>query len=195
MSEQQLKDFGARAETLVEIPDFAELDQRGHELRVRRRVGVAAALAAVLAVAGVTVMQVHRNDVDDRPIKPPGSLRARPYPDATMETLDAGTYRLRPSVDDTLSAELTLPAGWNSWVGPNRYNGHGHGRTNGEALGHMTWYVGALVLEVDQVSRHGCSPYSRALTTPDEVVAALRHAFATEMLRDPEPVRRFGYPA
>ena len=39
MSEQQLKDFGARAETLVDVPDFAELDSKGAHLQTRRRLG------------------------------------------------------------------------------------------------------------------------------------------------------------
>jgi len=196
MSEQQLKDFGAHAETLVEIPDFGQLDRRGHEVRVRRRAGVAAALAAVLAVVGVTVTQIHRNDVDDRPITPPGSLKARPYKGGTMKTLEAGTYQLHPSlVESDLTAQLTLPDGWNSWVGPNRFDGHAPGRSNSEALDYLTWYVGALVLEVDGVNTRGCGSPVNHLTTTHGVVAALRRAFAMEVVREPQQVRRFGYPA
>ena len=156
MSEQQLKDFGARAETLVEIPDFGELDRRGHDLRVRRRAGVAAALTAVLAVAGVTVTQAHRISADPGPVNPPTPVKARTYHGGTMQNLAPGTYTLRPSESDsTLSAELTLPRGWNAWIGPNRFDGHAPGRSNDEALGHLSWYVGALVLEVDGVNTLG----------------------------------------
>ena len=62
MSEQQLKDFGARAETLVDVPDFAAIDARGRNLRARRRVGVAATLVAVVAVVGVAVTQIRRDE-------------------------------------------------------------------------------------------------------------------------------------
>jgi hypothetical protein len=196
MSEQQLKDFGAYAETLVDIPDFTELDRRGHALRVRRRVSVAATLAAVLAVVGVTVTQVHRHDRATRPIERPDSRGAQTYVGGTMKTLPEGAYRLRPSTrESNLTAELTLPAGWNSWIGPNKFDGHAPGRSNEQALGHLTWYVGALVLEVDAVNTHGCgSPYNRLETTKD-IVRALGHTFSTEVLRPAEAVHRFGYPA
>src|SRR5215467_244428 len=93
---EQLKDFGARAETLVEIPDFAELDRRGRHLRMRRRAGVAGAVAMVLAVAGV-VAQAQRNAVKDEPIKPPDlHSHARPY-HGVKGDIDAGTYWIRPS--------------------------------------------------------------------------------------------------
>jgi hypothetical protein len=192
---EQLKDFGARAETLVEIPDFAELDKRGRDLRIRRRAGVAAALAAVVAVAGVTVTQVHRTKADDGPVVPP-PVKARTYQGGTMRDLAPGTYRLRPSlIQSDLTADLTLPAGWNSWIGPNKFDGHAPGRSNDQALGHMTWYVGALVLEVDSVNTRGCGSPWNALETPDQVVAALGRAFSMKVVREPEPVRRFGLPA
>jgi hypothetical protein len=195
MSEQQLKDFGARAETLVEIPDFAALDQRGRNLRVRRRAGVAAALAAVLAVTGTVLWQTQRDSVDDGPVTPPHS-QARPYPGLTMNDLAAGTYRIRPSLlESDLTATMTLPRGWNAWIGPNRFDGHAPGRTNGDALGHLTWYVGALVLEVDGVNTHGCGSPWNHLTTTDQVVARLSEAFATKVISGPEQTTRFGYPA
>ena len=196
MSEQQLKDFGAHAETLVEIPDFAQLDHRGQALRLRRRVGVAATLAAVLAVVGATVTQIHRDDRDTRPIKPPPSIGARPYPGGTMKTLEAGAYRLHPSSGDSdLTAELTLPPGWNSWIGPNRFDGHAPGRSNEQAIAHLTWYVGALVLEVDGINTYGCGSPLNSLGTPQKVVAALGRAFSMKVVRAARPVTRFGYPA
>jgi hypothetical protein len=195
MDEQQLKDFGAHAETLVEIPDFAELDLRGRDLRMRRRAGVAAALALVVAVAGLAFAQAHRNTTDTRPIGPPHT-QARTYHGGTMKDLAAGTYRLHPSLTESdLAVDLTLPPGWNSWVGPNRFDGHAPGRTNGEALGHLTWYVGALALEVDSVNTRGCGAPTNHLTTAGAVVGALGRAFSMEVVRGPEPVERYGYPA
>ncbi len=195
MSEQQLKDFGARAETLVDVPDFAAIDARGRNLRARRRAGVAATLAAIVAVVGVTATQIRRNDTDTRPIKPPPSIGARTYPGGTMKSLAAGTYRLHPSTRD-LTADVTLPSGWNSWVGPNRFDGHKPGRSNEQALGHLTWYVGVLVLEVDEVNTQGCGiPSGHTLETPQQVVSALGRTFSMEVTREPEPVRKFGHPA
>lgn len=206
MSEQLLKDFGARAETLVEIPDFSELDRRGHALRVRRRANVAAALTAVLAVAGLTVAQAHRTSADPAPVTPPRPpADARAYPDATMKTLDPGTYWLAPSVlpghslaeyADNPIVEFAVPKGWNAWVGPNRFDGHAPGRTNDEALGHLTWYVGALALQVTAVNTHGCDdPDVGKVTTRAALVDALTRTFGFEQIRTPHSVRRFGYPA
>jgi hypothetical protein len=206
MSEQQLKDFGARAETLVEIPDFTELDRRGRDLRVRRRVGVAAVLAAVLAVAGVATARTHRTNADPGPVKPlPPAADASPYPGVTMLNLNQGTYVVQPGwvaghpsseFADRPVAELAVPKGWNAWVGPNRFDGHTPSRTNEQALGHMTWYVGALVLKIEAVNTHGCNaPDVGNVSTAEDLVAALRRTFGFKVIRDPEPVHRFGYPA
>ncbi len=198
MSEQQLKDFGAHAETLVDVPDFAAIDARGRNLRARRRMGVAATLVAVLAAAGVVATQSHRTNADSGPVTPPDqSTAVQPYPGATMKTLAERTYELHPSlVQSSLVAQLTVPAGWNAWVGPNRFDGHAPGRSNEDALGHLTWYAGALVLEVNDVNSHGCgNPSGRTLFTRAEVVAGLTRAFSMEVIRAPEHVRRFGHPA
>jgi len=197
MSEQQLKEFGARAVTLVDLPDFDDLDRRGRGLRVRRRAGVAAMLAVVVAVTGLTVTQNRRSHADGGPVNPPPSVKARPYQGATMKTLEAGTYELHPSrIESTLTADLTVPAGWNAWIGPNRYDGHAPGRSNEQALAHLSWYVGALVVEVDSVNTAGCGVGDgRELETTDDVVAALRRAFSTQVMQRPEQVHRFGYPA
>jgi hypothetical protein len=193
MSEQQLKEFGARAERLVDVPDFAELDRRGRDLRVRRRAGVATALAVVLAAAGATVWQAQRGPVKHEPIGPP---HVRSYPGDTMKDLTAGSYRLHPSkVASDLTAEFTLPAGWNAWIGPNRFDGHAPGRSNSDALGHSTWYVGALVLEVDSVNTRGCGDPWNHLVTTRAVVRALTRAFSMKVVTAPEQTRKFDRPA
>ena len=204
---EQLKDFGARAETLVGVPDFDELDRRGGRLRIRRRVSVAAALAVVLTVAGATVAHSTRSSADHAPVSPPPptSDAASRYPGNTMKALDRGRYWLQSccvsghDLTDFTSnpvAEFTVPTGWNAWVGPNRFDGHAPGRSNEEALGHLTWYVGALVLEVDAVNTHGCGdPDTGGLSTAHELVAALRQTFSFEVTQGPVPDQRFGYPA
>ena len=80
-----------------------------------------------------------------------------------MTTLDEGRYWLQsccgaPPAEfaENPVAEFAVPKGWNAWVGPNRFDVHAAGRSNGEALGHLTWYVGVLILEVDAVNTHGC---------------------------------------
>ena len=193
MSEQQLKEFGARAESVVDIPDFAELDRQGRSLRLRRRASIAAAVAVVLTVGGIAAAQIHKKTVDTGPIKPP---QVHTYRGATMKDLEPGTYRLHPSrIERDLTADLTVPDGWNAWIGPNRFDGHAPGRTNDEAVGHLTWYVGALVLEVDAVNTRGCGAPTNDLDTTKDVVRALGRAFSTEVVRGPEPGRRFGHPA
>jgi hypothetical protein len=179
MSEQQLKEFGALAESLVDVPDFAGLDQRGRNLRVRRRAGVAAALAGVLAVTG-TALWTQRDSAKDEPITPPKHV-VRPYPEESSK-LREGTYRIRPSlIESDLTVEVTVPSGWNAWVGPQS--------------GNDVWYVNALVLEVDAVNTNGCGNPWNHLTTTQGVVRALQHAFSTKVLSPPEQTVKFGYPA
>jgi hypothetical protein len=187
MNEQQLKDFGAHARTLVEIPDFAAIDRRGHSLRVRRRAGVVGALAMVLALVGVFT-QTNRTPSKEEPIEVP-HLRseARPYRTGG-DNMDEGTYWLRPSLlDSRLAVEFTVPPGWNgSWVGPQ------HAR---DGRGDKGWYSNALVLEIDRVNTHACLPDVELLEAPEQVVAALTQAASTKVVRDPEAVHRFGYEA
>jgi hypothetical protein len=119
-----------------------------------------------------------------------------------MSDLDPGSYTVTPKGGQSRKgasppvATLVVPRGWNAWVGPNRFDGHAPGRTNEEALDYMTWYVGALVLKVDAVNTHGCGyPDLDHLSSPADLVAALRHTFGFEVIEEPAPVHRFGYPA
>ena len=65
--------------------------------------------------------------------------------------LEAGTYELTPSRDGTEpTVLLTVPDGWNSWEGPNRFDGHRAGDSNEEALARSTWLVGLTVLDVQE---------------------------------------------
>ena len=71
MSDLKLRGFAVRAEERMPLPDFAELERRGRALR-RRRLAAAtgAAVACVLAVAGVVVL---RDDSPKavEPVRPP----------------------------------------------------------------------------------------------------------------------------
>ena len=200
MSEQKLKEFGARAEELVTLPDFSELDRRGGVLRRRRIATVAALAACVLAVVVTVVRQDPPEAV--QPIEPPDdpSIGGQLYPGNVMQTLDRGTYLLDPSRDDDHPrVRVTLPHGWNAWVGPNRFNGHAPGRSNEEALTHATWYAGLLVLDVEAVASRPC----RSPETGDEIgdsadalVAAIRRIPGHRVtLNEKEAHDKFGYPA
>jgi hypothetical protein len=189
MSELQLREFRAHAEELVDLPDLAELESRGRRLH-RRRVALGAGLAAaVLAVTGGLVAADQRDDGDSTPVEPPDK-RDVSYPGAVMETLDAGTYVLQPSLEnDAPRVRLTLPEGWNAWEGPNRFDGN---------LDTSTWYAGVLVVEVEAVASEACGPPVRGDCvgeTPEELVDALRRAPGFKVTVDEAPTEMFGYPA
>ena len=155
MTEQRLRDLGREAEELVDLADLGSLQRRGRALRFRRQVAVVGA-AAVVATAGVFLFQ---DRIDRRPQPAPRVGAVQPYPGAQMEDLEAGTYELTPSRDGTEpTVLLTVPDGWNSWEGPNRFDGHRDGDTNEEALARSTWFVGVTVLDVQWVATERCQP-------------------------------------
>ena len=89
----------------------------------------------------------------------PRSERFAPYPGPLMEDLEPGTYEMTPSRDGTdPTALITVPSGWNSWEGPNRFDGHRDGETNEQALARSTWVVGVVVLDVQWVATERCQP-------------------------------------
>ena len=149
----------------------------------RRRIALGAGLAAaVLAVAGGLVAATQRDDDgDSTPIEPPDDrapAEVVEYPGPVMEPLDAGIYLLQPSWEDTAPrARLDLPAGWNAWQGPNRFDGD---------LDTTTWYAGMLVVEVDAVASRPCvAPRS------DDVVGDSRaEARQTRSRESPAPGQR-----
>jgi hypothetical protein len=198
MNELQLRDFGGRVEELVTPPEFSALDDRGRALR-HKRVGAVAALAAcVLALAALTVLR----DDPAREISPTrptdrADVDSRPYPGNLMRTLAPGTYEITPSwTTSHPRARVTVPAGWNSWEGPNRFDGHAPGRTNEEALQHATWYVGLLVLEVDAVPSEPCGwPAREVGSSAAGLARAVGRIPGYRTTREPESRATFGYPA
>jgi hypothetical protein len=156
MSEQRLRDLGREAEQLVDLPDLGSLERRGRALRFRRQVAVVGA-AAVVATAGVFLFQDRSTDAPQP--APPRSESSTVYPGAQMQDLEAGTYELTPSRDGSEpTVLLTVPDGWNSWEGPNRFDGHRQGDSNQEALARSTWVVGVTVLDVQGVAVERCQP-------------------------------------
>ena len=189
MNELELLEFRARAEELVDLPDLAELESRGRRLRQRRMALGAGLAAAVLTVTGGLVAANQRDDGDSTPVEPPDERDAT-YPGAVMETLDAGTYVLQPSLEnDAPRVRVTLPGGWNAWEGPNRFDGD---------LETTQWYAGLLVVEVEAVASKACGPPARGDyvgESPEELVAALRRAPGFTVTVDEAPTEMFGYPA
>ena len=193
MNELQLREFRTHAEELVDLPDLAELESRGRRMH-RRRVALGAGLAAaVLAVAGGLVVTQRDDDGDSTPIEPPDDrapAEVVEYPGPVMETLDAGTYLLQPSWEDTAPrARIDLPAGWNAWQGPNRFDGD---------LDTTTWYAGLLVVEVDAVASKPCvEPQSDDVVGDSraELVGALRNLPGARVSVEEVPEEMFGYPA
>jgi hypothetical protein len=175
VSEQRLRDLGREAEELVDWPDLGSLQRRGRALRFRRQVAVVGA-AAVVATAGVFLFQDRTSDAPQP--APPRSDSSTVYPGAQMEDLEAGTYELTPSRDGTEPTVLiTVPEGWNSWEGPNRFDGHRDGDSNEEALARSTWVVGVTVLDVQGIATRRCQEavYSMPIDLPyHQTVAAVR---------------------
>ena len=154
MSEQRLRDLCREAEDLVDLPDLGSLQRRGRALRVRRQVAVVGA-AAVVATAGIFLFQDRSTDAPQPAT--PRSESSTVYPGAQMQDLEAGTYELTPSRDGSEpTVLLTVPEGWNSWEGPNRFDGHREGDSNEEALARSTWLVGVTVLDVQGVATEPC---------------------------------------
>ena len=161
MSEQKLRAFADDAARLVELPDIDGLARRGQDLRTRRRTSVVAGVLAV-ALLGTWLVQDRSPQADDPdPVNPP--VRAvDPYPGNHMQDLAAGTYELTPSrLREDPTALVTVPDGWNTWEGPNRFNGHRpgdptDGRYNDPALERATWYVGVLVVKLVSVTDETC---------------------------------------
>jgi hypothetical protein len=195
MSELKLREFGTEAERLVTLPDRSVLERRGQAIRTRRRAAGVAAVAAALVVAFATLRAIP--DRHEEPIRPL-PFKTQPYPGNHMEDLPAGTYELTPSsVRGEPTALITVPDGWNTWEGPNRFDGHRPGESNGEALERLTWIVTALVVKVTAVAPGACdSGFTGGsfVDTYAETVAAIRHLPGFRLL-ETETAEAFGYPA
>lgn len=202
MSDLKLQGFADRAEERMPLPDFAELEHRGRSLRRRRLASATgAAVACVLAVAGVVVL---RDDSPQavEPVRPPddAQVQAMEYPGPVMEDLDPGRYALVPSSDPEFPrARISLPDGWNAWEGPNRFDIQSSGDGNEEALEEITWYVGILVVKVIAVTTRPCEDVSSSVTavesSTESLVRAIRRIRGYQVTESAVPLAKFGHPA
>jgi hypothetical protein len=197
MSELKLRELGRWAEEAVILPDLGALESRGRALRVRRQVGIVAA-ATLLAVTGAWLLrdQTPQTVEPAPPIEPgPG---ARPYPGPVMEDLEPGTYELFPSrVRTEPSALVTVPRGWNSWQGPNRFGPQRPGDTNEQALPGSTWYADLLIVKITAVADTCEDPHSpdQFVETSRQAVDAIKRIPGYRFVGEPVTDDRFGYPA
>lgn len=202
MSERLLEAFREAAEEQARVPAFETIETAGRRRRLRRHAVVGAVTACVLGVSGI-VAGTFGDSTDPQPAEEPDKTSlATPYPVMTNTTLDAGTYELRPSKDTSLPAvRFTLPAGWNSWHGPNRFAGlddvaSGEGRTNGELLVQdPEWVLGLLALEVKWVAQPGCTMSDLTGADTSALVGALTTVPRLTVTSGPESTVRFGHPA
>jgi len=192
--ELRLRELGREAPYLVDLPDLASLERRGRGLRLRRQAGVVAA-AAVLAATGVFLFQDRTTEPQPAP---PRAEEVSVYPGGLMEELEAGTYEITPSSDpDDPTVLVTVPKGWNSADGPNRFP-YLPGQTREESLAQSTWSVGLLALKVTAVASQDCQQQlapADAVSGFAQTVAAFERLPGAEVVGPARDESRFGYPA
>jgi hypothetical protein len=202
MSERLLEAFREEAEHTVPLPDFDLISAAGRDRRRRRHGMVAAATACVLGASGL-LAGTFGDPADPQPAEDPDQTSlTTPYPTMTNTTLEAGTYVLDPSKDTSLPpVRFTLPAGWNSWLGPNRFAGLGdtatdESRTNRELLDQdPEWLLGLLVLDARWIAQPGCTMTDLTGGDTTALVQALTTIPRLAVTSGPESTVRFGHPA
>lgn len=201
MSERLLEAFREEAEHSTPLPDFDLIAAAGRDRRRRRHTVVAAVTACVLGVSGL-LASTYGDPSDPQPAgESDGVSRATPFPVMANTTLEAGTYELHPSRDTSLPpVRFTLPAGWNSWLGPNRFAGLDDiatdgGRTNRELLVQdPEWVHGMLALDVTWVAQPGCIMIDLTGDDTAALVQALTTVPGLAVISGPETTVRFGHP-
>jgi hypothetical protein len=202
MSERLLEAFREEAERHARIPAFESIEAAGRRRRLRRHAVAGAMTACVLGVSGL-VAATYGGSTGPEPAKDSdGTSLETPYPTMTNTTLKEGTYVLRPSTDTSLpSVRFTLPAGWNSWLGPNRFAGLGdtatdESRTNRELLDQdPEWLLGLLVLDARWIAQPGCTMTDLTGGDTTALVQALTTIPRLAVTSGPESTVRFGHPA
>lgn len=202
MSEQLLEAFREDAEQHTRVPAFETIEAAGRRRRLRRHAVVGAMTACILGVSGL-VAATDSDSTGPQPAEDSDETsRWTPYPTMTNTTLEAGTYVLDPSRDTSLpSVRFTLPAGWNSWLGPNRFAGLDDvatdgGRTNGDLLEQdPEWLLGMLALDVRWIAQEGCVMTDMTGEDTTALVEALTTVPRLAVTSGPERTVRFGHPA
>ena len=202
MSERLLEAFRADAEHSVRLPDYEAIAARGRRRRLRRRAVGGAVAAGVLAASGFLATAYDRSSSPEPAEDADETALVKPYPGVTSTTLEQGRYEFRPFADPSLPVvRFTLPPGWNSWVGPNRFEGlsdevTGVGGSNREAIdGDPEWLLGMLVLEPRWVAQPGCTMVDVTEADATRVVRRLLDIPRLRLTSDPQRTTRSGFPA
>jgi hypothetical protein len=202
MSERLLEAFREEAERHARIPAFESIEAAGRRRRLRRHAVAGAMTACMLGVSGL-VAATYGGSTGPEPAKDSdGTSLETPYPTMTNTTLKEGTYVLRPSTDTSLpSVRFTLPAGWNAWLGPNRFAGLDDtamdgSRTNQELLVQdPEWLLGMVVLDVKWIAQPGCTMTDVTGDDTTTLVEALTNVPRLTVISGPDSTVRFGHPA
>lgn len=201
MSERLLEAFREEAEHTTRVPAFETIEAAGRRRRLRRHAVVGALTACVLGVSGL-VAATNSSTVPQPAENPDETSYGTPYPTMTNTTLEAGTYVLDPSKDTSLPAvRFTLPAGWNSWLGPNRFAGLGDtatddSTTNRELLDQdPEWLLGLLVPDARWIAQPGCTMTDVTGSDTTALLKALTTVPRLTVTSGPESTVRFGHPA
>ena len=210
MSEQRLKDFAERAETRVRLPHFAQLENRGRDLR-RTRLAVSGVVAALVLVTSGIVATI----ADDLRTAPPAEdpapteiqeLDSRPF-DYHQELTPGVKYSFRPFSLDTpspVSARLTAPErGWVWWGDGLTKPRHGYA---GLFPTPRKPYATVGVVLADRVATTQCRTYHTSTMprskpewdelspTPLTAARQLARVPGTTVRKSPGPDARFGLP-
>lgn len=200
MSERLLEAFREEAEHTTRVPAFELIEAAGRARRRRRHAVVAAVTACVLGTSGL-LAATYGDRADPQPAGDPDDVSlARPFPVGTMTTLPEGTYELDPFNTGQPTVRFTLPGGWNSWVGPNRFEGLSDGTSdqagsNEDVLERgPDWVLGMLALHVEWLAQPGCTMAEMFREDTTTIVEALTRIPGLEVVTGPERGVRFGHP-
>jgi hypothetical protein len=191
MSERLLETFREKAEQVTRVPAFELIEAAGRARRRRRHVAGGAMAALVLATTGILL-------VTDEPSTPPQPAEktddtslVTPYPGNQGRALDEGTYEFELTDPSLPDVRFTLPPGWNSWIGPNLFEGF---REEDVGAKDPEWYLGLLILDVQSIAQRGCSTTALTGKDPATVVEAFTEADRLRVTSGPERTVRFGRP-
>ncbi len=191
MSERLLEAFREDAEHATRVPAFELIEAAGRARRRRRHAVGGAVAACVLATTGILL-------VTNEPSAPPQPAEQKddtslvtPYPGNQGQTLDEGTYEFELDAPSLPDVRFTLPPGWNSWIGPNLFEGY---RNREPGVKDEEWYLGLLILDVRSIAQQGCSTTDLTGKDPAAVVQAFTRVARLRVVSGPDRTVRFGRP-
>jgi hypothetical protein len=191
MSERLLEAFREEAEHATRVPAFELIEVAGRARRRRRHAMGGALAACVLATTGI-LLAPHDPSAPPRPAeRPDDTSLVTPYPGNQGQVLDQGTYEFELADPSLPEVRFTLPGGWNSWIGPNLFEGY---RNEESGAQEDEWYLGLLILDVRSVAQRGCSTTDLTGKDPAAVVQAFTRAARMRVTSGPDRIVRFGRP-